>query len=155
NSISSQCELPMKSLTCMLVLLPFISLPVRAGARSGTQVNVTSPAAFSKFGSGFWSSGGAGVAGKGIATSPFVNPSAMNYLSLSYYLETTHRFQTTIFGDLDYDGQTIVPAYASVGFSSGTTCLAFGYANIYDEHYEASIPETTPDNPEGTGQTIG
>src|SRR5260221_9263374 len=123
-----------------------------AGSRSGTEVTIIRPEAFSRFGSSFWAAGGAGVAGLGMPGAPFANPAAMNYPNLELYVEAAQRFSTTWLVDLDYDGQTIVPSFASAGFSTGKASLAFGYANLYDLNYSSRIMETTMNFPDGTGQ---
>jgi len=83
-----------------------------AGSRSGTDVTIIRPEAFSRFGSSFWASGGAGVAGLGMPGAPFANPAALNYTSLEVYLEAAQRFNTTWLAGIDYDGQMIAPSFA-------------------------------------------
>jgi long-subunit fatty acid transport protein len=141
------------SLACLaILLLGTSSTAPAAGSRSGTEVNIILPESFSRFGSGFWASGGAGVAGLGMPGAPFANPAALNYPNLELYIEATQRLNTTWLAGIDYDGQTIVPSFASAGFSTGAVSLAFGYANLFDLNLSLKVPEATENFPEGTGR---
>jgi hypothetical protein len=141
------------SLTTLLISASCVTSA--AGSRNGIDVSIAFPEASSRFGSTFWASGGAGVAGLGLPGAPFANPAALNYPNVEIYVEAAQRFNTTWIAGIDYNGQTIVPAYGSVGFSTGRASLAFGYANLFDQDYSTQLLITTPAFPEGTGQTAG
>jgi long-subunit fatty acid transport protein len=135
------------------VLLLFFAVCADADTRGGTTVLILSPEAFTRIGSDVWAAGGTGVSRWGMPGAPLSNPAGLDYPSLGFYLEGTQRFTTKWLADIDYDGQLIAPLFGSVGFPAGNFNLAFGYANVFDVRYSESVNVTTPNYPEGTGQT--
>jgi hypothetical protein len=135
-----------------IIALVFVAYSTVNAQRSGRETDLTMPAAFSKSGSEYWASGGAGVASFGTVNSPLVNPAALHYDNTSIYVEGAKRFGTKYLGDFDYDGQIILPQYASVGFTTNNLNVAFSYVRSYDLSLSFSIPITTTQYPEGTGE---
>src|SRR6266849_9841634 len=100
-------------------LLPFILLianPVGAqsGTRSGTTIDLMSPAAIGRVGTQFWSSGGAGVAEDVLPSAPFSNPASANPNTLTLSFEAGIRSTADFPYGINYDGQWIAPSYVSL-----------------------------------------
>ncbi|HTK81196.1 MAG TPA: hypothetical protein VL633_02800 [Bacteroidota bacterium] len=138
-------------------LFLYLSLSASTGlaqTRNGLEIDYTVLEAYSKPGSEYWASGGAGIASAGLPSSALSNPAALHFSSLGFYAEASQRFSTKWLAGIDYDGQTIVPSFVGVGFKAGSASLSFGYANTYDFKWSYSAIETTPQYPNGTGRTF-
>jgi hypothetical protein len=121
---------------------------------SSVEQNILSPLAYTRIGTEFWSSGGAGLAEKGYATAPINNPAGISLSSLTISAEGACKLQTPyIFNDISYDNVLLIPSYVSVGIPYETFTFALGYSNTVNSVLDLGlIPLTTESNPDGTGQ---
>jgi len=118
------------------------------------------PSSFTKVGVTTWGAGGAYVAEKGYPTAAFGNPAGLNGKKTIFYAEVGKRSAVTdqvhcIF-ETKWDDQFILPGFASIIKSVRRLTLSIGYMSYYDLRMEIdSIPVTTPEEPEGTGEFFG
>ncbi|MBI1803077.1 MAG: hypothetical protein HY033_05965 [Ignavibacteriae bacterium] len=146
-----------RGFVCTSVLL-FLTAHSMCSGQSTQSVSdpypITRATPFSRIGISAWSAGGTGVADAGLPGAPFANPATLRLQGPSVYIEAGKKFSTTWILDLDYDGQFFIPAYISIGTLIGTLSLEGGYANTYNERFSSTIPVTTEQFPDGTGQFI-
>jgi hypothetical protein len=117
--------------------------------------SVSPVAAATKIGIDSWASGGTGVTEIGSSSAAFANPSALKFGSLTLSAEMAYRYKATWAFDYSYDGMGLVPAFVSIGLPAGDWNLSVSYANTYNQRLELpSIPVTTEQFPDGTGQFI-
>lgn len=118
-----------------------------------TSINVLSQLGYNRIGSDFWASGGAGIAEQGLRASAFANPALLSFNSLTLTAESAWRPKTDYLSGIEYDNTTLLPSYASVGFSVASISIETGYSRSYDERFFlGNVMITTEAQPDGTGQ---
>jgi len=143
----------MRGILTLLLLGSLQALSLSQSMRVGSEPTpIMSASPFTRTGISAWSSGGASVAEDGIQAAALSNPALTRLDGPTVYVEAGKRLGTTWILDFDYDGQFIVPAFASLGTSVENISLEIGYSNSYNEHLSSSLPITTAQLPDGTGE---
>jgi long-subunit fatty acid transport protein len=113
---------------------------------------LTSPFAFSKFGTGTWGSGGTTSVRHDDAAEAFYNPALLNPGNFSLYLQLSNRTTTKYIADISYGGQLLLPDFVLASASYDNFGFGIGYAKLYDQQMDfGKIPVTTEEFPDGTG----
>lgn len=151
-------------LICLITVTIFLlSITVFSGTgtcRLWTKSNRIYQPYFTKVGVTTWGAGGAYVAEKGYPTVAFGNPAGLSGEETTFYAEGGKRSavadQVHCIFETKWDDQFILPGFASIIKLVKSLTLSIGYMSYYDLHMEIdSIPITTLEEPEGTGEFYG
>lgn len=153
-------------LTCRIkIIVCLLAITVFSGA--GTCMHQAKardiylhPPSFTKVGIATWGAGGAYVAEEGYPTAAFTNPAGLNGEKTTFYAEVGKRSAVADrvhwLIETKWDGQFILPGFASMMKPVGDLTLSIGYMNYYDLSMNIdSIEVTTSEDPEGLGEFYG
>jgi len=149
----------------IMIIICLLSITVFSGA--GTCMHQAKandiylhPSNFTKVGVTIWGAGGAYVAEGGYPTAAFGNPAGLSDEKTTFYAEVGKRSavadQVHCIFETKWDDQFILPGFASIIKPVKSLTLSIGYMNYHDLCMNIdSIPITTSESQEGTGEFFG
>lgn len=94
--------------------------------------SILNPLGYNRVGTEFWSSGGAGIAERGLSSMAFNNPASTRFDGLTITAESGWRFRSDYINDVYYDNFALLPSYGSVEIPVSFGNIEIGYSNTYD-----------------------